>query len=321
VRSWHGRGVRVVTLPRPLGKAMALNQGVAAARGEVLVLTDARQPLLPGALGALVAALGDANVGAVSGEIALPVGAGPLGLYRRLDDQLRRWEAASGSAVGVTGCLWAMRRRHWTPLEPGAILDDLHQPLGIVRQGLRVVVEPEARALDVAAPAGGRELERRVRTLAGNLQLVRLAPWVLSPWHNPIALRLLSHKLLRLFAPLALATLLATTVLLVGSSPVFALALVGQAFIYGLAVVEPARVDRGALARLARFARAFVLLHLAAGLAWWALLRGRTGALWRDREDAPARCTRREGSLTPPAPTTAAAGGESMCARTKRDLR
>src|SRR5262249_24733755 len=83
-------GVRGLRLGAPLGKAAALQRGVEAARGEILVLTDARQPLATGALVELVAPLADPTVGAVSGELALAPGGGGLGLYRRLDDALRR---------------------------------------------------------------------------------------------------------------------------------------------------------------------------------------------------------------------------------------
>src|SRR5262249_21356097 len=99
----RGAVIRLVRMERSGGKALALNRGAAEATGEVLVLTDARQPLCEGALAALVATLGDSSVGAVSGELELPGEGGGLALYRRLDDQLRRWEAATGSTVGVTG--------------------------------------------------------------------------------------------------------------------------------------------------------------------------------------------------------------------------
>src|SRR5437763_1586522 len=84
-----------------------------------------------------------------------------------------RAEAAAGSSVGATGALWAMKRALWTPLPSGILLDGLYQPLCVARQGARVTVEPLARVRDAASPDPARELRRRTRTLAGNLQLVR----------------------------------------------------------------------------------------------------------------------------------------------------
>jgi cellulose synthase/poly-beta-1,6-N-acetylglucosamine synthase-like glycosyltransferase len=285
------RGVRLLRLGAPVGKARALNAGVTAARGELLVLTDARQPLEPDAIAWLVAPLADPAVGAVSGELALAPGSGGLGLYRLLDDRVRRWEAARGSSVGVTGALWAARRALWTPLPPSLLLDDLAAPLAIARAGYRVVVAPGARVRDLASPDPARELRRRTRTLAGNLQLVRAMPWVLSPRANPLFFALLSHKLLRLLAPAALVGLLfANAALVLSGAPggLYGPLLAAQIAVYAaaaLAVPAPrgaARATR-ALAAFARVCRSFVLLHVAAVAAVATFARHGEARLWRDR--------------------------------------
>src|SRR5262249_17970196 len=53
------------------GKAVALNRGVAAARGEILVFGDAAQQLERQAIRELVANFSDETVGAVSGALIL----------------------------------------------------------------------------------------------------------------------------------------------------------------------------------------------------------------------------------------------------------
>src|SRR5262249_56898750 len=94
---------------------------------DIWVSTDARQPLVEGALARLVAPLADPEVGAVGGEIAhAATGAGAI--YRYLDDALRRWESASGSAVGVAGTFWACRRSLFPKLPSGILLDHLSPP-------------------------------------------------------------------------------------------------------------------------------------------------------------------------------------------------
>jgi biofilm PGA synthesis N-glycosyltransferase PgaC len=322
VRRFASRGVELVELRQPLGKAAALNRGVAFTHGEILVLTDARQPLVPGALEALVAPFGDLYVGAVSGELALPgtrsaaasttwargtesrgEAGGGLGLYRKIDDRVRRWEAATGSSVGVTGALWALRRSLWTPLLPGTILDDLVQPLCVIRQGQRVVVASEARAIDTAAPGGSREFSRRVRTLAGNLQLLRMLPWARSWRQNPIWFRLVSHKLLRLVAPVALVLLLLTNLGLVWHNGFFSAMLAGQIVFYGLAMIRPpqsSRWGRGPLVRLVRLARSFTMLHVAAALAVWRFVEGSEGLLWREAAPVAPRTPEPTPTFWPP---------------------
>lgn len=309
VRRFEARGVRLVSLPRAAGKAVAINAGVAASVGEVVVLTDARQPLEPGALPWLVAPLvGATTVGAVSGELALDGGAAArshdegLGAYRHMDDALRRAEAASGSAVGVTGALWALRRALFVPLPRGLLLDDLYLSLWVARRGRRVVVAPRARVRDVASPSPAHELRRRIRTLAGNFQLLRVAPWLLSPRDNPLFLRLLGHKLLRLIAPLALVAAAFSNLVLAlpaDRTPLYLATLAVQVAGYALAAwARPPQKLGGGLGagapgpldRLARLCRSFVFLHVAAGYALWRFLRHEEHLLWRDgtREEAGA---------------------------------
>ncbi len=79
--------------------------------------------------------------------------------------------------------------------------------MNIARTGKRVIFESAAIARDVIFSEKGKEFSRKVRTLTGNYQLLRLAPWLLSP-ANPLLFRFISHKLLRLLVPLLLLLML-----------------------------------------------------------------------------------------------------------------
>src|SRR5262249_17688050 len=70
-RAWEPEGVEVVAFERRRGKPAVLNDVLRLARGEIVVLADARQRFASNAVRALVAAFGDPGVGAVSGELIL----------------------------------------------------------------------------------------------------------------------------------------------------------------------------------------------------------------------------------------------------------
>jgi cellulose synthase/poly-beta-1,6-N-acetylglucosamine synthase-like glycosyltransferase len=268
-------GARVISFPEGRGKAAALNAGVAAARHPILVLTDARQLLERGALAELCAALADPTVGAVSGElVGAAQGAGSA--YRRFDDALRRWESRSGSMIGVVGAFWACRRELYPTLPDGLILDDVYAPMMVARSGLRVVAEPRARAAErataVFAPA---ERRRRVRTLAGNVQLLTRAPWLLVPWKNPLWWRFLAHKISRLLGPLALVLVIGSLASLASTGPIFAALAVGATFALALAVLGRRAGAPGMMAR------GFLEAQLLVALAWREVLLGRTDRVWR----------------------------------------
>ena len=125
----------------------------------------------------------------------------------RYERWLRHNEGQIGSVVGVTGAISAVRRELFRPIPHGTILDDVYWPLQVAMIGYRVVRDPRARAYDSLPERAGDEFRRKVRTLAGNLQLLARLPGALLPWRNPIWLQFISHKVLRLLVPWALATM------------------------------------------------------------------------------------------------------------------
>ena len=58
-----------------------------------------------------------------------------MGLYWRIEKTIRELESASGSVVGATGALYAVRRELLDSVPEGTILDDVYIPMQVVRQG------------------------------------------------------------------------------------------------------------------------------------------------------------------------------------------
>ena len=263
------------------GKACGLNDAIDLAQGEIVVFTDARQAIEPEAVRLLAENFADPEVGCVSGELMLgDAGQGEssqgLSLYWRIEKQVRKLESASGSVVGATGALYAVRRELLTRVPPGTILDDVYLPMQVVRQGKRVVLDERARAWDRPNLGTEREFSRKVRTLSGNYQLLQLAPWLLRG-SNPIRFEFVSHKLLRLAVPFALAVLLAASFAI--SAPFYRVVLILQLVFYSLSVLALSRLVKGGiLARVADAAGTFVLLNGAAVVALANFVGGRRAA-------------------------------------------
>ncbi len=275
--------IKVVVNQLPKGKAGALNDALEIVHGDLVVFTDARQKLDRSAVRLLAENFADPQVGCVSGELMLgdpatgESGKG-FGLYWQVEKQIRELESASGSVVGATGAIYAARRELLTHVPGGTILDDVYLPMHIVRQGKRVVFDARAIAWDSADLGAEREFSRKVRTLSGNYQLVQFAPWLLSR-ENPIRFEFVSHKLLRLAIPVALALLLFLSPLL--KSPFYKVIFYAQVIFYGLSLISLARLARrGILARVADAAGTFVLLNSAAVVALANFVSGKRAA-WR----------------------------------------
>lgn len=264
VESFAEQNVRLERLEKRLGKAVAVNRGVGAATGEIVVFCDARQRLDKGALKKLTACFADETVGAVSGELQMPDSEGP-GLYWRYEKSIRRAESRFDSVPGATGALYAVRRELFEELPEALLLDDVYTPMKIAMKGLRVVFEPEALVYDEEPDLGG-ELRRKSRTLAGNYQLIAVLPELLDPRNNRIFFQFFSHKILRLGSPFALAALLGSNLMLAGIPspkwPIYAASLAIQTGFYGAALLDWRKPNLAG--RPGRAARTFVTMNLAA---------------------------------------------------------
>lgn len=277
LKDWQDSRRRAVILPHHRGKANCLNQGIFKAEGEIICFTDARQEIAPDGLKNLVANFADPSVGCASGALILrgdrqTASSDGVGVYWRLEKNIRNWEGLAGSTVGVTGAFYAIRRNLFAPLPEGAILDDVYIPLQIARQGGRVVFDPKAVAWDDFAPSPKQEFRRKVRTLAGNYQLLLLAPWVLTS-ANPLRLQFLCHKLLRLIVPFALVGVFFSTFSI--RQGMYEIALILQIALYASSMLPGMRAKTGFLSRMSNVSLAFILLNTAAAVAFVYFITGK----------------------------------------------
>jgi cellulose synthase/poly-beta-1,6-N-acetylglucosamine synthase-like glycosyltransferase len=259
-RQFANHGVNVIECSSPVGKAAALNIGVASV-------------------------FHDESVGAVSGELILLSGEETgevhegVGLYWRYEKLIRRSESAVASVVGATGSIYAVRRRLYEPLEPHTLLDDFLVPMRIVLAGYRVIFIRAARAFDLSSPTAKREFARKVRTLAGNFQAVALEPRLLSVRANPVMFQFVSHKLLRLVVPYCCVAAWVTSALLPG--PLYAAAFALQTLFYFLGVLNLTPLKTSPVATLFRISWTFIVLNAAAVMGLWVFLTRQERMVWR----------------------------------------
>ncbi len=288
-RRYGDRHVRVIEFPLRRGKPSVINDAVPQLRGEIVLLVDARQRLERDLLRRLVPNFADKTVGGVSGELALerpeqPGIAADLDFYWRYEKWLRFREAGIDSTLGGTGAVFAFRRALFQPLPSETILDDVALPLRIIRQGLRVVMEPGALAWDRAEADWAREFTRKARTLAGNFQVL-FSPFALglgSRFLGLIGFEYFSHKILRLFGP-ALVTLLAYANWRLVQKPepplIFAAAWRLQEMFYLLALAG-GLLGKSLPIRLLTLPASFLLMQVAVVAGFLRFAASRDNALW-----------------------------------------
>jgi cellulose synthase/poly-beta-1,6-N-acetylglucosamine synthase-like glycosyltransferase len=288
VRDFASSGVRLIRQPERRGKSSALNLGVGAATGEILVFSDANSLYEPSALRALVRNFEDETVGYVTGRMIYvdpdesATGEG-CSAYMRYENILREWETRLGSIVGVDGGVDAIRRELFAPLRPDA-LPDFALPLDVVRRGLRVVYEPSAVLRERSVTNPRDEYRMRVRVALRALWAIRERPDLLNPIrHGLFAWQMLSHKVLRYGAFVPLVLLFAVNGALALDSPFYQILFWMQCAGYALALAGYFLSGRRSLPAVLALPYYFVLIQTASFHALIKLLAGQKIVVWNPR--------------------------------------
>jgi hypothetical protein len=297
VRS-HPASVRLLPLPR-VGKNAAINEAAAAARGDILVFTDADAKMTEHALHYLVAPFADPEVGGVAGERRHRDVSHPTSLTATSKHALRKLLSRSGSVTSAEGQIYAVRRELFQAAPPN-VPDDFWISTRVIAAHSRLVYEPRAATYPFAgATRVHRPFERKVRMAGPSLHALWLARDLVNPGaYGFYALQLFSHKLLRrlVFVPVVALGVAATT--LRSHGRVYRLAALAQAGVHTAALagllLRGTRVGR---LRALRAALAFDLSNAAVVVALAQQLRGR-----RPRDDmwVPQRVSRTRSSAGQP---------------------
>lgn len=290
VTGYADRGVKLLALPRQ-GKAGVLNTAVAAARGEVLVFSDANSQYAPDAIRQIVRPFADPQVGGVAGNQvylsqkrqaadAAQTGDGER-TYWGFDRFLKQVQSQAGNTISATGAIYAIRRSLF-PGVPEGVTDDFATSTAVIAQGYRLVFAPDAKAFEPVAKSSGVEFGRKVRVMTRGLRAVLVRRELLNPFRFGFyAVQLFSHKVLRrlMFVPLAL--LLVSNPFLLGKGLLYQLAMLAQVGFYGAALagalLQDTPLGRNKLLTIPYYV---CLVYLAAAVATYNVLRGHQINRW-----------------------------------------
>jgi poly-beta-1,6-N-acetyl-D-glucosamine synthase len=240
-REFENEGVEVAAFVERKGKQEMLNLLAAQTSDEVLVMTDTHVLLEAQSLRNLVEHFADPQVGCVTGQRlcilqhGVPQGQGE-GVYWRYESWIKQSESRVHSCLGAHGQLYAVRRSVFPHVEK--VGEDFYIPMKIIAAtGLRVVFEPRAIAHTPAAANLKIEFERKTRAHVSFLLTLPLLPELLLPWRNPVWWQYVSHHVLRMAVPLAMAGALGAPILLAPHSHWYAAAAAIQSIFYAMSSV------------------------------------------------------------------------------------
>lgn len=290
VRSFSARGVELVRSSAREGKEKAQALAVSAARGRILLFTDAKIRLNAGAIDSVLSQFEDQGIGAVSSRdlVEPPASAsgGPAevqgsgeGFYVRYEMWLRKVETAFDSVVGLSGSAFAVRRK----LGEGMRTDlpsDFALLISARRAGLRGVLDSGFVGSYCAVKTEEEEFSRKVRTVLRGITTLMASAETMNPLiYGTFAFQMISHKLFRWLVPWFLLVGYGGTLELASGSAVFALLAAGLSlfFLAAVAAFFWPKLRSKVLFKIPLF---FCVTNLAVLIAWIKYLSGQRAVTW-----------------------------------------
>jgi cellulose synthase/poly-beta-1,6-N-acetylglucosamine synthase-like glycosyltransferase len=276
--------VRVLRVEGRQGKTACQNAAASSAKGEVLIFTDATTRLHTDAVRRLVENFADAAVGCVAGRLDYVTdtenltGSGGRA-YWDYEVRLRAGESLLGSLIGVSGCLYAVRRSAYRHIHPH-LISDFVIAMRMREQGLRAILAPDAVCFEATLDRGHQELAMRSRVAARSLNALVAERRFLNPArYGLFAWQLWSHKLLRYAAPLLWLIAIGANLALAGQTPYLVL-LLAQFALIAAGAIGFLLQQRGHKLGLLTRPYYFLLTNVASLIATLRYLQGERMVTW-----------------------------------------
>lgn len=200
--------IRLIEFTRR-GKPSILNELVAVARHDLIVLTDANVMLDSAALYELVKHFRNPQIALVESNMKhLSARREGIGLqeskYLKGDAEVKRAEGILwGTLMGPAGGCYALRRQYFVPVPPNFLVDDFYINMKVLAQGGKAIYEAKAVVYEDVSNMFSEEFRRKVRIATGDFQnLSEFLPQLFRL--DALSFSFLSHKVLRWLGPLFL---------------------------------------------------------------------------------------------------------------------
>lgn len=285
VASYAQEGVILHRRLERLGKSVAQNAAMKCSTGEIIVFSDATTHYNPNAIQKIVRSFADPEVGCVAGHLlyvdrsTTAVGQGCRS-YWGYERFIKQCESKLGSLIGVSGCLYAVRRSSYARLALD-MSSDFVIATEIYLQGLRTIYDCEAISTEDTNKRSQDEFRMRVRVIEQTLSALQRYQKVFNLRAHPLfGFQMISHKVLRYGVPVFLIAAFLSNMMLMGYSEIYNLAFIGQITFY-LAVItgwicDWLKLRTGPLG----FPYYFALANAASLVAFIKFIRGEAHVIW-----------------------------------------
>jgi len=284
VREFSDKNVVLHRVEGRVGKTETQNQAVNAAKGDIVIFSDATTTYRNDAIRKIVRNYHDPSIGAVSGryEYVNPTGA-PVGLgiilFWKYENFIKSRQTRIKTITGCCGCIYSVLRSAYEPL-PRDIISDLVEPLKILEKGYRIAFEPEAVAHEITEETVDEEFSMRVRVITRAMNGLMYVKSLLNPMKYPfVSFQLISHKVLRWLIPFFLVIIFVSNAMILDNN-FYKLLFLGQVVFYLSAFFAWVMEKYGRKFKLLFLPLYFCVVNIASLRAIFNLIKGRKMAVW-----------------------------------------
>jgi len=272
VLGFEPRGIKLVRMDERRGKTEAQNLAVSKAKGEILVFSDATTLLNKDAVKKLVRNFKNPEVGCVGGQEKFIKSDKEIskeaGFFWRYEKFIRGKESDFNTMIGVSGCIFAIRKKLYKTLDE-SLIEDFALPLEVAKAGFKVIYEPQAISYERAAANTKLELMRKTRIVSGGINVIVKMKELLNPFKYPfLSFQLISHKIFRWGAPVFMISLFVSNLFLVNSGMGFFVLAILQTIFYLSAILGH------------RLIRHFCIVNFAAIAGIFQFFKGSRKVIW-----------------------------------------
>ncbi|MTI20636.1 glycosyltransferase family 2 protein [Fulvivirga sp. RKSG066] len=280
--------------PERRGKNAAVNRVMPHIKTPIVVFCDSNTMLNKDALVNIARHYKDPKVGGVAGEKrvasegANAAGSGE-GAYWKYESKLKQWDSELHSVVGAAGELFSIRTELYEEVPPNVIIEDFRLSMNIAKDGLRVVYEPDAYAVETGSASIDEENKRKVRISAGGLREVAHFSGLLNFFkHGLLTFQYVSHRMLRwTLAPLALPVVFVSNgILAFSGQPIYQTLFALQVAFYLFAALGHTLRNKAISFQKLFIPYYFVFMNLSVYKGLGRLLKGSQSVVWEKAQRA-----------------------------------
>lgn len=217
------------------GKSAVINDCVAVASGEILVLTDAKATLETDTIENLLKHFQDLSVG-IAGATIVNKNASCRGIARQesafMSQEIRvkyNEGVAFGCCIGIYGACYAIRRELIPHVPVDFAVDDFYISMKVLEKRYKVILDTKSVCYENVTSRISEEFRRKVRIGVGNIQNLKVFYPLLFRF-NALSFCFFSHKVIRWMGPFLLLTMIILNIFLWNHGLLYKILMIAQVF-------------------------------------------------------------------------------------------